>query len=766
MERAERILIIIDSEGKMQEKSLAGLENGMIFFGRDPQKNDVVISSRAVSRVHGKFKLEGERLLFADMQSTNGTVLERDGRQKFLRGNEMYEEVQDGDMLRILSGDQKAGGDVLILYTADAGKGTWRKLPVLTSRVSIGRSQENDIVLRHPSVSRFHAAIEKKEGSYILSDLGSANGTLLNGVTLTGSRRLGDRDVIRILNHTLIYAGGKIYYKSSASGISIQVSDICKYVGKGKKILDHVSCEIESNEFVAIIGGSGAGKSTLMNAISGFDKKTEGTVLFNGTDLRSHFDVLKGMIGYVPQEDIIYENLTLRKMLFYTAKLKMPGDTSKAEIEKRIDQVLNMIELKEHQNTLIRKLSGGQKKRASIAVELLADPSVFFLDEPTSGLDPGTEQKLMMTLGKLSKSQGKTIVMVTHTTQSLELCDKVIFMGRGGRLCFCGTTEQARMFFDTEDLVEIYNMISEKPELWAGQFANCMEYQRLPAGKGKMSSRKKRTYPLRQLQVLLCRYMELIKNDWPRLIMLLAQPVLIAFLLSIVAGEKVFEQYEDTKSILFSLSCAGIWIGLFNSIQEICKERAILKREYMANLKLPLYVLSKFSVQTFLGFFQAALMTVVFVLTTGIPEEGIWFENPVWEIFLLVWLTIEASMALGFIISALVRSGDKAMAMAPFVLIVQLLFSGILFELKGMGDVISSVTISKWSVGGLGSIAHLNDLSLRIQEQLPGAVHEAEEIFEATGKHLWQMCGILLGMTLLCALVCTLLLRGLSRDSR
>ena len=157
-------------------------------------------------------------------------------------------------------------------------------------------------------------------------------------------------------------------------------------------------------------------------------------------------------------------------MLYYTAKMKMPDNTSMQEIEDRIQEVLRLIELTEHQNTMIKNLSGGQKKRASIAVELLADPGMFFLDEPTSGLDPGTEQKLMRVLNRLSKTQGKTIVMVTHTTQSLDLCDKIIFMGKKGRLAFMGTPEEAKMFFGTESLIEIYNLLEEDTESWAGQF--------------------------------------------------------------------------------------------------------------------------------------------------------------------------------------------------------------------------------------------------------------------------------------------------------
>lgn len=762
-----RYLIIIDTNGKIQEVSLGHFQKQRLYFGKDPKQCDIVIMSDFISRVHGKLKLEGGRVLFADLNSTNGTILEMDGYKRYLKGNMKYCELRSGSILRIEPTQSNAGNSVMILYTDGTEKGVWRKFPLLTAKVRIGRDDDNDIVLHHPGVSRFHAVIEKNGDGMKLTDNNSSNGIFLDGMRMKGSRILREKDVIRIMNSTLIYTNGMLFYKNSMQGINIEVAGINKFVKGNKKILDNVSCNIESNEFVAIIGGSGAGKSTLMNAISGFDKKVQGSVKFNGTDLRSHFNELKSMIGYVPQEDIIYENLTLRRMLYYTAKLKLPGDLSAREIEERINKVLNMVELSAHQNTFIRKLSGGQKKRASIAVELLADPSVFFLDEPTSGLDPGTEQKLMVTLNKLSKAQGKTIIMVTHTTQSLSLCDKVIFMGQGGRLCFCGTTEQAKMFFDTDNLVDIYNMISDNSLLWSQQYTNCMgDELKAPSGNVKKLQPKKKSFPLKQLPVLILRYMELIKNDLPRLGMLVLQPVLIALLLAIVANDKVFDIYEDTKSILFSLSCAGIWIGLFNSIQEICKERPILKREYMGNLKLPFYIISKFLVQTLLGAFQSLLMTLIFTLTVGSPEKGILLDSSFAEVYFTLFLTVEASMALGFVVSSIVRSGDKAMTLAPFVLIVQLLFSGILFELKGAGDIISYVTISKWSMEGLGSISGLNDMTLKIQEQIPTAAHEFQKAFEATSGHLFLVWGVLAGIMLLCAVFCTFMLRSLARDSR
>lgn len=764
--RSSRTLVIIDDAGKIQEVLLDEFRKEILLWGRARNQNDIVTVSSVVSRRHGQFRLVSDGVIYADLGSTNGTWMECGREKRFFRNNKSGILLKDGDVLRVEAPDGSRYGSVMLLYSESTDDGKWQKCPLMSERIVVGRGNENDIVLSHPGVSRVHAVIEKNGNEYYISDAGSMNGVMVNEKILSGQRQLIEKDVIQIMNCILIYTDAGIFYKSARQGISLKARNITKTVGKGKKILDDVSLDVESNEFVAIIGGSGAGKSTLMNTISGFDRNKEGKILFGGIDLNDNFSVLKSLIGYVPQQDIIYENLTLKRMLHYTAKLKMPADTSKEEIEKRIADVLEMVELSEHQDTYIRKLSGGQKKRASIAVELLADPSLFFLDEPTSGLDPGTEKKLMLTLNRLAKSQGKTIVMVTHTTQSLDLCDKVVFMGQGGRMCFAGTCEEAKMFFDTDNLVDIYNEMAAQPKVWAEQYRNCVPIEPIQETAGQEQWKRRSASGWRQFGILFMRYAELIKNDIQRLAMLILQPIVIALLLGVVADDKVFEIFESTRSILFALSCSGIWIGLFNSIQEICKERVILKREYMGNLKLWSYTLSKFGIQLLLGAFQAVIITGIFQLTVGLPEKGILFENSFGEMFVTLWLTISASMALGFVISAFVKSGDKAMTCAPFILIIQLLFSGILFELKGMGSKIAYITISKWSVESFGSIADLNNMTTRMQEIMPGAEHEFQEIFECSATHLLQNCAVLTGMLLICGVAATLILRRVSKDGR
>ncbi len=768
----EGILLVITSNGRVQDYPLKRFGKSRILIGRDPGSNDIVVDSKKVSHEHGCLTIDGGHIRYQDLGSSNGTYVDILKNKKYLKDSTASVELRDGMVLNI--GGMRKPDAVYLLYSLCLSTEAWKSISINRKKLSMGRASDNDIVLAHPAISRTHAAIEPAEGGYDLVDVSGRNGTLLNGRILKGKASLKECDIIQILAYQMIYMQGRIFYKTTSEGISLTVQHLGKVVGnegRPKELLHDVNLQIESNEFVAIIGGSGAGKTTLMNAISGFDRNITGRVYCNGMNLLDNFKYLKAIIGYVPQEDIIYQNLTLRRMLEYTAKLKMPDDLSAQEREKQIDSVLEMVELKPQANTYIRKLSGGQKKRASIAVELLGDPRLFFLDEPTSGLDPGTEQNLMRTLNRLAKTQKKTIIMVTHTIQNLDLCDRIILMGTGGRCCFCGTVEEAKMFFDTENLADAYNVVSADSMVWEREFKKFQkkDYEMQVADQetqNTIKSQVRKSSAIRQWMILVQRYIELIKNDVLRLGILILQPVIIGILLYIVSDENVFDIYENTKTMMFSLCCSGIWIGLFNSIQEICKERNILRREYMTNLKLPVYILSKFFVQAAIGLVQAVLLSGSFMIAVAKDGEGIFFDSYVPEIILIVWAVIIVSEALGFAVSANAKSGDKAMVAAPFLLIVQLLFSGILFKLEGAGKFISYATASRWTVEALGSIVRLNDLPLKLQSEYPMIEHEAEDFFEATAGHVEKCVGILAGMTVLFLVVSVLSLRRLPKDSR
>ena len=452
---------------------LDSFQSNVINIGRKSD-NHIVIDEEYISGHHLQIYLNNGYVSVVDMNSTNGTYLCQGSYYYQLQGNQAFNVIRNNTIIRL--GRDENQFAFLILSEKDS-RANWQVAPLDKEQVTIGRNEACDICLPKVAVSRKHAMICKTKNGYEVADLNSTNGVLLNGQMIGHREQLHNLDVLHISGCILIFTYNQIVYKIPVEGGGLNLYGLTKTVSGNKVILNNVNLSIEPNEFVAIIGGSGAGKSTLMTAMSGFDKKVQGNVYFNNLDLYTNFDSFKNIIGFVPQQDIIYENLTLRKMLYYTAKIKMPSDTTPNEIEQRIRQVLDMVELSEHQSTFIRKLSGGQKKRASIAVELLSDPKLFFLDEPTSGLDPGTEKNLMYTLRNLAKQQGKTIIMVTHTTQNLDLCDKVVIMGSGGRLCYCGKPAQAPAFFGVDSLVDVYDLVTHNSQMYEEKFANLQQGQ-------------------------------------------------------------------------------------------------------------------------------------------------------------------------------------------------------------------------------------------------------------------------------------------------
>lgn len=737
-------LVIVDRNG-IKEYDLSQFEDGVYTFGRN-ENNSIPLNSSIVSGNHGEIYIQGGQFFIKDNASSNGSYIAY-GTQFVQMIPNQYYGGNGKDMIIRLGTNQSMDGidPVLLLYTARQANGRWKTFELKAGDTSIGRAENCDIRLKNVAVSRYHAGVRNANGQYYVFDNGSTNGVFVNGSRIQKSYHLSNKDIFTVLNTTFIYDGNVVYYKVNPEGIALEIHDLNKDVlakGGKKTILDKVSLSIEPNEFVAIIGGSGAGKTTLMTAMSGFDSKVTGRVYCNGTNLRENFQTLKNIIGFVPQQDIIYENITLKKMLYYTAKMKMPEDTSTAEIDARIEEVLGMVELSEHKDTYIRRLSGGQKKRASIAVELLANPGLFFLDEPTSGLDPGTEEHLMRTLSKLSKEQEKTIIMVTHTINNLDLCDKVIIMGYGGRLCYCGSPAGIKDFFQTDDLVKVYDIITADPKGWESRFrmSGINRVSEHAAESNGEAIKPRKVNGFTQLGILVRRYTTLIMNDMQRLALIFGQPLIIGLLLTLVAGPDIYQKFTETQSILFTLMSGGIWMGLLNTIQEVNKERVILKREYMGNLKLPVYMLSKYIVQGVISLVQAVILVVTFVLVKGTPScKGVIISNATIEIIVLIFLTIYASAGMGLLLSSITKSADRAMAIAPFVLIIQLIFSGILFELTGATDKISYVTFSRWAMESIGSTCDLNELEPPGQEESDSVEEQFDDLVATCNDAIAEM---------------------------
>lgn len=768
-------ITIVYADNSREEYALSAFGKTAVTFGR-AEDCDIVINSPIISRHHGRFEIIGDKCYICDDSSTNGI---------YLNGEKTaFGELDDYSDIRIDDPDEPCFCGIAIAYYAYNDGMGWIDYPLGDGETRIGRGEECEIRINHVTLALVQARVKKtSEGYVLIPGSGSRTSVTLNGTPVTQPVLLIDRDLICIANTKLLFDNdeGLLSYKTESRGLELVAKNISRAVrvkGKNKYILDDTSLIIKPCEFVAIIGGSGSGKSTLMNCLNGFDKPSTGSVLVNGVDLYDNYEVLQSVIGYVPQQDIVHENLTLSEMLMYVAQLRMSPDSTAEEYASRVAEVIDMVELNGHENTIIRKMSGGQKKRASIAVELIDDPSLFFLDEPSSGLDPGTERSLMLLLQKMSR-KGKTIIAITHTTQNLHLCDKMIFLGSGGYMAYFGSPKGALEFFGVNDLAEAYLKVEKDPQGLEIRFNNSKQAKQAEVTqttvKREYSNAKK---PFgKQTLVMAKRYVNLLLHDKIRLSFLLLQGPLIALLLSLVAGENVFQKVFVSQQMLFSLSCAAVWVGLMNSIQEICKERGILRREYMSDMRLDSYIASKLLVQAGLCFVQSLLTVTVFSFSVGMPESGTIGNVPFIEIHITIFLVMVASSALGLLVSSVAKNPDRAMVFAPILLIPQLLFSGILFTLEGATNIISWFCASRWSMQALGNIADCNTLLDAYYRRILGTTYSGQQLENMVHSYIvpmykhsvWNLIltwFVLIFTTVCLSGVCLLTLRSLKNDKR
>ena len=471
IKRGENYFLTIFDDSGIKTINISKLNKKLITFGNG-KNNDITISSDIIATRQGYFEITEYGVLAVN--TTKGI---------FMKGtdNRIYDEIYlaEGSFIKITSRDNDSTKGILIVMSIGRNLNEWKEYSLKLGRNTLGSEKNNDIVLPSKGIAKKHASIYYFRNNITIADEGSLNGIYINRKKILPSKnkKIENLDVILIGNSKIVVFGDKLIYQLSESGVQVDALDIVKKVRvkfKTQEIASHTSMTIKPSEFVAFVGGSGAGKSTFMKCISGVDRPTSGKVLINGENLYDNYDELKSNIGYVPQEDIVYSNLTLHDTLQYAAKLRMPDNTTRKERNIRIKEVLEIVQLTELENSYIRQLSGGQRKRASIAVELIADPNLFFLDEPTSGLDPGTERSIMLTLRKMAE-MGKTVILVTHNTLNLHLCDKVAFFGKGGKLCFFGRPKDALEFFGVDDFVDIYTLLNEDVELWYNKFKSIEE---------------------------------------------------------------------------------------------------------------------------------------------------------------------------------------------------------------------------------------------------------------------------------------------------
>lgn len=740
-------LIVV--EGTDKGKTLE-MKSGEAFIGRDGIRCDLVLSDEKASRLHAKIiRLHNGRYQIEDLGSTNCTCV---GGKKI--DGPVY--LQPGDVISV--GNSKIrfedgpenekplithrlwGGD----FYEPAGECT-RALQVSPKNINIGRDPSNDLALDHPMVSRRHARITARDGKHFIEDLGSANGTYVNGKMISGYEELLPASLVQICGYRYFFDGWTLTeYDDNSGQLRVEIKDLGKTVtlpgGRARQLLNGINITIQPREFVAILGGSGAGKSTLMGALSGMNPATSGEIVVNGRSLYKEYESFRSIIGYVPQDDIVYRELTVSEVLTYSARIRMPDDLSGAELEEIVNKVISDLELTGHRDTPVKDLSGGQRKRVSIGVELLTKPSLFFLDEPTSGLDPGLEKIMMELLRKLA-DQGHTIVLVTHATFNIKLCDKVVFLAEGGNLAFFGTPAEALEYFEVDDFAEVYKKIyTEKTPLeWGEKFARSSLFKQSVAERADVyaveggvtvagaTPGKIKSSSFRQWWILTRRYAQIMSRDRKNLGILLLQASVIPLLIVMVFmnSAPLFESsrfsaddLKVTQQVIadgqldnvqqlnkqetkrrgnMSLSIAlmifsAIWLGASNSAREIVKELPIYRRERMVNLRIAPYLLSKVAVLSLVCLIQSIMLVMIVNIGLDLPDAI--------SIFGVIYLVSLASVMMGLTVSAAASNVDKALAAVPLLLVPQIILSGALVPISEVRPEVFKyifyLAISKW----------------------------------------------------------------------
>lgn len=578
----------------------------------------------------------------------------------------------------------------------------------------IGRDKDRATVcLPHAQVSRLHAQVTKGGRGYVITDLNSANGTFVNGTRVTVPTTLERGDRIVIGPYSLYFDGASLAPHSRADNVQLVCRGLTRTVRnhatrEPMRILDDVSLVIRPREFVCLLGPSGSGKSTLLSALSARVPADEGVVTINGDDLYENFDALKQNIAVVPQKDVLHELLPVRIALTYTARLRLPPDTAPAEVDQIVDELLGTVGLTARRDTVIRHLSGGQVKRASLANEIVNRPSLLFLDEVTSGLDEQTDAD-MMALFRAIAEDGKTVVCITHSLANVEAaCHRVVILTEGGKLAFAGPTADALSYFGISRLGDIYTKLKEKPaEEWQQVFRGHALFQehiapaapatasKGPAGRKPPSFAERLATFRRQTSLLTARYLRVMVSDRPALLMMLGQCLLVGMSLIMLFGNIRDDHGPMTAPLLFLLGVTAFWFGCNNSAKEIVKEWTIFTRERDVNLLVGSYYASKALLLGATTLLQVLLLFTITKFGTSLPGSG--FSQ-------LVMLSTlgAAGVAVGLLVSALARNTDVAATVVPMVLIPQIVLAGAIVPVEKFAKFIAATFVTTyWGYGGL-----------------------------------------------------------------
>ena len=709
-----------------------------IKIGRSPGA-DFTIDNALVSRKHAQIRFVDELggWVVEDLGSATGIFL--DGRSV------EQAELQSESILRL--GDPDFGPEISLEIlvqqptpidentqgeqTQLAGpvprrqSGKLATLPADLPGLIIGKSEESEVVINDVLVSRRHAKLCQIGHGWVIEDLNSLNGTFVNGQLVSVSV-VFDGDIITVGNTDLVLSNGNLIpaksIKSAEGGL--QVHGLEFRIKGGKRLLHDIDIPAAPGTLTAVIGPSGAGKSTLSRVLAGVTEPTAGQVIFDGFDVHQNFELIRSRIGLVPQDDVLHTSLKLEEALTYAAKLRLPIGHDQQTRQAQVTKVIEQLELDNHKATRIDRLSGGQRKRASVALELLTEPSLLILDEPTSGLDPALDRQVMLTLRELA-TDDRAVLVITHSVAYLDVCDQVLVLAPGGMPAYLGPASGIENFFGTSDWADIFASLAQDPEGSHRHYRDIhparprSNLQPIANGSsGYAPAKTPRSLWWRQFFTLCSRQAKLIFADRGYSTFLLALPVILGLLVLVVPGDTGLgpadsEAYGEPSQLLAMLVIGAAFMGASISIRDLVGERAIFLRERAVGLSISVYLASKLFVYGIFSWLMAALLTIVLLLGKPGPTQSILGIPPALELFFALGLTAMCSMALGLFLSALVKSTEQAMPLLIVVLMAQLVLNGGIIKLVdqvGLNE-FSYFAISRWGYAMAASSTDLQNLS-------------------------------------------------------
>ena len=680
----------------------------VFIVGRDPEA-DFTVDLPTVSHRHLQVTMVSKGWEVRDLDSLNGTFLNHKSHRLDKLTSVTLDDVLFLGSYRL---PVKLLTETLRTTSIKTLKASINLQP--KKSIIIGRSDQCDVLISSPQISGRHAKLTLLEnGKLLVEDLGSLNGTYVNGERIIRKETALDSQIalglstIHITNNKV--SSNLLNYAIRLDALNLNFSVTHRITKKRLPLLENIDLSIFPSELVALMGPSGAGKSTLFDVLSGDFPPTSGELLLNGESLFENFDRYRTAIGFVPQDDTLYKELTVYESLYFPARMRLPPDTSDSEIEHRINLTLKDLNLLEQRDQLIgsvdkKDLSGGQRKRVNVGVELVADPVLLFLDEPTSGLSSRDTSDIITVLRGLA-NQGKTIILTIHqpSVEVYNQMDSILLLTKGQLAFFGPPNPNSFDFFQvskkTPDEV-IASLDKKTPKELSESYRNSKVFSEYVRNRqvgrknqshsNKNQQQKEKLFPLAQFFILFKRYCLIKKRDKENLIFLTLFPIAIGLLIGILSMNK-----PNFAVALFIMVLATIFSGLLNACREIVSERAIFKRERRVNLKILPYLVSKIAVLWTIGIIQILILTIVMKSIISLNANTA-------EVIFVLAATALASTIIGLLISSIVVAETQAMSITNLILIVHLVMGGCVFPLdQDWKKVLASPLVSRWATEAL-----------------------------------------------------------------